>query len=105
MLIVFSRDQLIEVVKQLAEERITAKQKKILCYIAYSQQHIPITPLVHKLVAYLSCSETAVWNNINQLKRIGIISYGDAQSKGRPVVLGSIGKMLARQLNKKGEKK
>ena len=101
-LIVFSisTSDLINVIQSLAQERLTQKQRKIILYVRDSVERVPVTPLVQRLVEVLDCSETAVWNNLKQLKNSGIIMYGDSSTKGLPVLLTPIGLLITQ--SKKG---
>jgi len=99
-LIVFSvsHNDLLILLKLLAQERLTAKQKAILQYLCTSQEELPVTRLVLKLKQELHCSETAVWNNLTQLKRIGILRYGDVQTKGLLVKVTDNGKLICKNV-------
>ena len=97
MLIVFS-SEVIELLHTLARERLTAKQKGIIRYLDRSHQDIPATRLVRDLIGPLACSEATVWNNLNQLKRIGILSSGDIRTKGQPVKITVLGKLISHGL-------
>ena len=93
-----------EALQIFSRERLTSKQKRILQLI--SKQHtiqnavqhkismLSVTPMALELVHTLNCSQTAVWNNLRQLKKIGIISYGDQRNKGIPVVITTLGKII-----------
>jgi hypothetical protein len=52
------------------------------------------TNLILRVRDELQCSSSALWNNLRQLKRIGIVDFGDIESKGKKVVLTHFGKLL-----------
>ncbi len=99
-LIIFSvsHTELLTLLKLLVQERLTAKQKAILQYLCVSQEELPVTRLVVKLKQELHCSETALWNNLTQLKRMGILKYGDAQTKGLQVKVTERGKLVCKNV-------
>ena len=103
MLDVFSTEEIIDVLRRLSQERLTAKQKKIIQYAGELNQDIPVTRLVNQLVDHLTCSKATVWNNLNQLKRIGILSYGDSTSKGLPVKITPLGKLISEEIGGKND--
>ena len=88
--------ELKEALQIFSRERLTSKQKRILQFIATNNKTrlLPVTPLALELFQALHCSETTVWNNLRQLKKIGIISYGDQRNKGIPVVITTLGKII-----------
>ena len=94
LLVAFSVE-LIKALQLLAEERLTAKQKNILGYISEISEPITVTRLVQTLTDVLHCSESAIWNNLRPLKKAGILSYGDANSKGIPVKMTKIGRVIS----------
>ena len=83
----------------LACERLTKKQKFILLYLQNSWIRTNVSRLAPKLAKELSCSESAVWNNLSSLKRALLISYGSLQNKGADVMLTPIGKLIAENIN------
>ncbi|MBI2112209.1 hypothetical protein HYT52_01605 [Candidatus Woesearchaeota archaeon] len=93
LLVVFSVE-LVKTLQLLAEERLTAKQKKILEYVSVMSDSVTVTSLVHTLTDVLRCSQSAVWNNLRPLKKAGILSYGDANRKGIPVKMTQIGRVI-----------
>lgn len=105
-LIIFSvsHTELLTMLKLLVQERLTAKQKAILQYLCISQEELPVTRLVVKLKQELHCSETALWNNLTQLKRMGILKYGDAQTKGLQVKVTEQGKLICRNIQNDKER-
>ena len=54
-------------------ERLTKKQKHIISYLRQNENETA-TQLVKAISSELKCSKSAVWNNLNSLKRSGIIS-------------------------------
>ncbi len=100
MLIAFSRDyqNLKLILLSLSKERLNRKQKKILHYLYNTKIIINVTNLVHKLSIELNCSKSALWNNLNSLKKYGLINYSSLHNKGLPVKLTSIGKIISKEL-------
>ncbi|MBS3128733.1 HTH domain-containing protein [Candidatus Woesearchaeota archaeon] len=94
-------DELKEAILKICKERLTNKQKKILLYISQLEENLVITSLVERLSKEMNCSQSALWNNLNQLKRIGII----VSEKGKSVVLSSIGEHIAHDLTSEKEVK
>ncbi len=99
LLNIFSTEQLILLVKNLARERLTMKQKKILRYMANSSKRISITQMVLQLSTHFLCSQAAIWVNIRQLKKIGLIQCGDPKNRGLPVLLSKTGRMISEGLS------
>jgi len=83
----------------LAKERLTSKQKKILVHLLSSEAQ-NVTRLVAELSSKLECSDSAVWNNLNSLKRSMLITFGDRNSKGAPVELTGECRRIAEMLSK-----
>lgn len=54
-------------------ERLTKKQKYIILYLKDNKNETA-TQLVKIISSELKCSQSAVWNNLNSLKRSGIVS-------------------------------
>ncbi len=54
--------------------------------------------LVSRLSKELDCSQSAVWNNLRQLKRAGLIECGSLQNKGLPVKLNEAGEIVSKAL-------
>ncbi len=76
-----------------ARERLTRKQKQIL-HVLDEWQALNATQLSRVLSKKLGCSQTAVWNNINSLKRAGLISCGTVKDKGKAVALTDAGGII-----------
>ena len=87
-----------KLIQHFARERLTAKQKAIISFIITHKSSDPVTRVVQQLKKILGCSETAVWNNVAQLKRIGVVSYGDQQTKGQPLRTTPFGKLISKGL-------
>ncbi|MBI2102418.1 HTH domain-containing protein [Candidatus Woesearchaeota archaeon] len=104
MLIVFSISDanLVSTLLHFSRIRLTTKQKQILCYVLHLERKIVVTTFVAELSTQLQCSKTTIWNNLAQLKAIGLLSYGNRQSKGSPVQLTSIGVFLSQSLEVRG---
>ncbi len=66
-------------------ERLTKKQKYILGYVYTHGKVNSITSLVKSVSSELKCSESAVWNNVNSLKRCGLIHTNECVKLGRHV--------------------
>lgn len=101
MLAIFSNKKIIDLLRGIVRGQLTAKQKEIILYICEIDQDVPVTRLVNQLAEHLACSKATVWNNLNQLKRIGILSYGDSTSKGLPVKVTSLGRVISEDLGGK----
>ncbi len=97
MLIVFSVSSydLKKILIALAKERLTQKQKQILVYLQDIDEKINVTNLVCTLSKKLNCSQSAIWNNSNSLRRAYLVEYGTLKEKGKPVKLTSIGFVIA----------
>ncbi len=78
-----------------------AQKQSFKCF-AHQKINYAKFPTVSRLVLdfanLYSCSKTSVWNNLVQLKEIGILHYGDVKNKGIPISLTEIGLMIARSL-------
>lgn len=96
LLVAFSVE-LVNTLQLLAQERLTAKQKKILEYVSTLSDPVTVTKLVHTLTDVLHCSPSAVWNNLRPLKKARILEYGDVRRKGLAVEITQIGKLLWRK--------
>ena len=55
-----------------------------------------------ELVSILNCSQSAIWNNLTQLRKSRILSYGNLETKGIPVKLTRIGKLIYENLTEAG---
>ena len=93
-----SHRELVVALQSIATERLTQKQKRILIVIDSLDEDLPVTRVVGQLADLLQCSESAIWNNLNQLKNIGLVTSGDIKTKGRPVGITALGRLLVRHL-------
>ena len=59
----------------MLDERLTKKQKFILEFVK-NHKVGSITRLVKIISKDLGCSESCVWNNVNSLKKCGLIDNG-----------------------------
>ena len=59
---------------RICKERLTKKQKKILEFLLRSEENgITSTSLVRILSKEIKCSRSTLWNNLNQLKKCGLV--------------------------------
>ncbi len=72
----------IEVLCKLAMERLTSRQKIIIKEVRSNES---LSSLVVRISRLTGCSKTAVWNNINGLKRAGLIEARSLSLYGRIV--------------------
>lgn len=98
MLVIFSVSQIVLTLLRLAQERLTSKQIRILLILRGKITPQPVTRLVAVLSQALNCSASAVWLNMNQLKRIQLVDYGSSSNKGKPIRLTKVGRWLSQQL-------
>jgi len=75
--------------KKVLDERLTKKQKFIIDFLKVNKTD-NITRFVKILARELDCSESCVWNNVNSLKRCGLIVNGE----NRPVKLSEVSKVV-----------
>lgn len=59
----------------MLDERLTKKQKFILEFVRTHEVE-NITKLVRMVSRELDCSESCVWNNVNSLKKCGLVVNG-----------------------------
>ncbi|MBI4016673.1 MAG: hypothetical protein HY363_03190 [Candidatus Aenigmarchaeota archaeon] len=104
VLIAFSVDYLLPLLLRLSKERLTSKQKLILNILRQNTYKRPVTQIVAILAKELDCSLSAIWLNLNQLKRIQLVQYSSQNDKGKPVKLTPIGTWLARNMKPCGLK-
>jgi|SRR3989344_8901461 len=102
-LVVFSAESrnLKKALIALAKERLTNKQKLILNYLKYNQCSLNITRIVGILAKELSCSKSAIWNNVNSLKKACLLDYGNLERRGIPVSLTENGLIISAALRDK----
>ena len=67
--------EILECLEKILEERLTKKQKFILDFVK-NHKIETVTKLVKIISNELKCSESCVWNNINSLKRCGLLVNG-----------------------------
>ena len=106
MLIAFSvtEEEIKEALLAIAKERLTKKQKLILEYLKNGWIKTNVSRLAPKLAKELNCSESAVWNNLNSLKRAFLVSYGDLKNKGADVTLTKVGNLILENGGTKNDK-
>ena len=68
-----SKSELNEILQKILNERLTKKQKAILEHLTYNKYE-SATRAVKNLSKLLNCSESCIWDNLNSLKRCGLIS-------------------------------
>jgi Fe2+ or Zn2+ uptake regulation protein len=79
------------VIRKIIEERLTKKQKAILDFLSKEEnQGKTLYKVVLELSKELNCSRSALYNNINSLKRCGLV----ANKEGRPLRLTKIGFLI-----------
>jgi Mn-dependent DtxR family transcriptional regulator len=81
----------------LAKERLNYKQKEILKYLSSEAARFKTTTsIVKDLAKILNCSESALFNNVNSLKRSGLVE----NELGKPLKLTKIGKLILKEVMK-----
>jgi len=83
-----SYDSLLICLSKIAAYRLTCKQKIILQELNGSLCNS--TQLVNHLSKKLNCSKSALWNNLRELREIGLIS----QNNGKICRLTDVGNLL-----------
>ncbi|MBN2042597.1 MAG: hypothetical protein JW754_02215 [Candidatus Aenigmarchaeota archaeon] len=87
----FDDPDFILLTKKLAEKSLKTKQKEILYYISLDENRLKTsTRLVLELSMVLRCSQSALWNNFNCLKDLGLIHINN----GRPVKITDTGRFV-----------
>ncbi|NCO97336.1 MAG: hypothetical protein COY38_01220 [Candidatus Aenigmarchaeota archaeon CG_4_10_14_0_8_um_filter_37_24] len=76
---------LLDCFRKVLDERLTKKQKFIVEFLQVNRPD-NITRLAKFLSQELDCSESCVWNNLNALKRCGLVVNGE----NRPVRLSDV---------------
>jgi predicted transcriptional regulator len=84
-----SYNSLLDCLSKIATYRLTSKQKVILLELENSLCNS--TQLVDHLSKKLNCSKSALWNNLRELREIGLIS----QNNGKVCKLSEVGKLIA----------
>ncbi|MBS3052508.1 MAG: HTH domain-containing protein [Candidatus Aenigmarchaeota archaeon] len=64
--------ELVECIRKLLENRLTKKQRNILQYLNENRDE-SVTRSVKNISYLLNCSQSCIWNNINSLKKCGLI--------------------------------
>lgn len=67
------RNSFLVLANKLLEERLTQKQKYILEKLSSETDYYSPTSFTKAVSVGLGCSESAVWNNLNGLKRCGLV--------------------------------
>lgn len=62
-----------DVLHLILKECLTQKQKHIISRLQKNELESP-TNLVESISKELNCSKSCVWNNLNSLKRAGLVS-------------------------------
>lgn len=105
MLVIFADRELLQILLNFADIRLTSKQKMVLDALRnHTLKGKPVTQLVKILARKLESSESALWLNLSQLRQLQLVKFGDAQAKGKPVSLTPIGNWLARNVRREVEK-
>ena len=87
----FDNDELVIFTKKLVEKSLKEKQREILYYISLDENRLKTsTRLVTELSFALRCSQSALWNNFNCLKDLGLVHINN----GRPVKITSLGRLV-----------
>ncbi len=81
---------LLEVLVKLINERLTKKQKLIIDFLSKSENKFTATSLVRKLSKELNCSKSALWNNLQTLKKCGLLE----NKAGEAIKLSQISKIV-----------
>jgi len=83
--------KLFHVLTRTVNERLTKKQKAILLFLSRKEN---IGKTLYKVVSELSrelpCSKSALYNNINSLKRCGLVT----NNHGRPLKLTKVAELI-----------
>ncbi len=88
---VLANDEFVLLAKKLAEKSLRSKQKEILYYISLDENRLKTsTRLVTELSLVLRCSQSALWNNLNSLRDLGLIHINN----GRPVKITETGRFV-----------
>jgi Fe2+ or Zn2+ uptake regulation protein len=87
-------DDALRVLRALARERLTRRQKRILAALRSPMVQRSATDLVRELQRTLGCSPSTVWNNLRGLRRGLLLEYGG----NVPVQLTPAGDLVAASL-------
>ena len=91
-------EELREALFKLVKARLTRKQKELLLYLVEQPIRTNVTRLVPILVGHLLCAPSTVWSNLNTLRAVGLVEFGDAGTKGKPIQLTKLGRLVSDQL-------
>ncbi|HLD04936.1 MAG TPA: hypothetical protein VJG90_04415 [Candidatus Nanoarchaeia archaeon] len=91
-------EELKEALIKLVKARLTRKQKDVLIYLAEESPKTNVTRLVPILVGHLLCAPSTVWSNLNVLRTVGLVEFGDIGTKGKPIQLTVLGRLVAQEL-------
>jgi len=80
--------------KRLAGNRLTQKQKLVLCRIADLERELTMSALLRKIAEEEQMGESTARVVIQALRDIGLIECGTVENKGVPVCLTPIGQIL-----------
>ena len=92
-------EELKEALIKLVKARLTRKQKELLTYLAAEPPRTNVTRLVPILVGHLLCAPSTVWSNLNVLRAVGLVEFGDAGTKGKPIQLTNLGRLVTEALS------
>jgi len=97
-LAVLSTEELVTAIQTISKERLTTKQKLILKEIERLPEEMTVTKFVVHFAGTLHCSETAVWNNLRQLHAMELVHYGGPNTRGIPLTITPLGKIICNRL-------
>ena len=84
-----SDNLILDCFRKVLDERLTKKQKFIVEFLKINRAD-NITRLAKFLSQELNCSESCIWNNLNSLKRCGLVVNGN----NRPVKLSDVSRIV-----------
>lgn len=87
-----------EGIEKLASIALTKKQKEILMYISNLEDTTVFTRLAEEIAEKFEMPKSTARWNLKRLKKAGLITAGNKENKGVPVLLTYIGKMVARKV-------
>lgn len=80
---------------RIARLRLNAKQRKTLAFLGGDGGYKNATCGVREISLHLGCSDSTVWNVLRMLKRLQLVDFGNAESKGMQLRLTSSGRFVA----------
>lgn len=105
MLNIFVQNELLLTLFCFAWERLTSRQKSILEYLqVHLFTHKNVSQVVKLLSQELNSSESGLRINSKQLKKISLVDFSNYNSRGIPIHLTPIGKLITRNLDRGFEK-